>query len=75
MLLIHQLSKKFKKAVPEFPKDVKADGHKEKMSNYLNAILANKDMREEPEVKRIFKLKQFYEQAEKEAEQFEVVMT
>ena len=64
---------KYKKIVPEFPKNIKEEGHKNKVQAYLTFILSNKEMREEEEVKRIFKLKQFYDVAQKEEKLFEAV--
>ena len=61
--------------MPEFPKNVHDEDHKEKMENYVGLILSNKGMREHPEVMRIFKLQHFFEQAEKEKDNYEVVMT
>ena len=64
---------KYKKTVPEFPKNIKEEGHKDKVQAYLTFILSNKEMRMEEEVKRIFKLKQFYELAQKEEKLYEAV--
>lgn len=59
--------------MPELPKNPKEEGHRTKVQEYISRILENSDIRQEEEVKRIFKIKQFYDQAEKEAEIFEAV--
>ncbi len=61
--------------MPTFPKNYKEDSHKESMQDYLCALLANNSIREDAEVRRIFKLKHFYEEAEKDAASYEMVMT
>jgi len=45
------------------------------MEDFLNQIISSKQIREHPEVKRIFRLHGFIEQAEKESKVFEIVMT
>ncbi len=65
--------KKYKKLGLELPKDPKADGVREKIQDYVMKILAAKELREEEEVKRIFKLGQFYEQVQKEEKMYEAI--
>ena len=64
---------KYKAVGLELPNDLKADGHRDKVQEYIGKLLATKGLREEEEVKRIFKLKQFYEQAEKEEKLYEAI--
>ncbi len=67
------ISTKYKRMEMELPKDVTEDGHREKVQNYISSILADKELRNEEEVRRIFKLKQFYEQVEKDEKMYEAV--
>ncbi len=55
------------------PKEVMEDKHREKMEAYLTAVLNNKDMRERSEVKQLFRLQQFLEEAQAQEDTFAVI--
>jgi len=70
-----QMAKKIKNSEVklDFPKDQKLQGNSDKIQKYVTDILAKKELRSDEEVKRIFKLKTFYEQAEKDSQIYEAV--
>lgn len=71
---MHQsLSGKYKGKLPALPKNPKEDDHRARVQEYIGLVLASKELRMEDEVKRVFRLKQFYEQAENDDKMFEAV--
>ena len=55
------------------PKDVMEDQHKEKIEAYITAILNHKEMRNVPDLKQLFKLQHFFEEAEAQDKIFDPI--
>lgn len=65
---------KYRKEKIEFPKDIKAEDHTERMQDYLNKVLEIEALRDNIEIRQKFQLDFFYTTIAEEENEYEGVM-